>query len=392
MPRFVSLFSGCGGLDSGFVANGYEGLEAFDSDRFAVETYNANLPPVARLATLARSSIESLPRGPDVVLAGPPCQGFSLAGWREGADPRNRLLSVAVQYAIKVSAKALILENVPALAAGRHRRYLVTAESSLRKAGYQVQRVVLNARDFGLAQSRKRLFLIATRKSVCLDVLKGMVEEPQTAGDVLALGPGAANHEPKPLPLGSRAELIARRIGPGQKLCNVRRGENSVHTWNIPEVFGPTTDEERALLEIILVLRRTARARDWGDADPVPSARLRATFGKRSSQVSRTLMAKGYLRRLSKGALDLTHTFNGKYRRLHPRTQANCVLTKFLRPDYFLHPHEPRAFTVREAARFQGFPDSFVFLGPERSQARQVGNAVPPPVSAALARVLLKAM
>jgi DNA (cytosine-5)-methyltransferase 1 len=103
------------------------------------------------------------------------------------------------------------------------------------------------------------------------------------------------------------------------------------------------------------------------------------------------LIRKGYVRK--KGALwDLANTFNGTFRRLEWNKPSHTVDTYFGNPRYFLHPSENRGFTVREAARIQGFPDSFIFFGCEASQYRQVGNAVPPPIARALAATVRRAI
>jgi DNA (cytosine-5)-methyltransferase 1 len=209
---------------------------------------------------------------------------------------------------------------------------------------------------------------------------------------VLPVPEGTANHRPSVLKAESRAGKIAARIGPGQKLCNVRAGTSAVHTWNIPEVFGETSAAEKELLEAILRLRRRKRQRSWGDADPVKHAEVKRLFGRGAGSLIKSLVAKSYLRYVGEEALDLTQTFNGKFRRLTMDGPTNCVLTKFCEAPYFLHPLEQRAFTVREAARLQGFADTFVFLGSERSQAAQVGNAVPPPLARHIAEWLLEVL
>ena len=86
---------------------------------------------------------------------------------------------------------------------------------------------------------------------------------------------------------------------------------------------------------------------------------------------------------------DLTHTFNGKYRRLRWDAPAYTVDTRFGDPIYFLHPDQQRGFSVREAARIQGFPDDFVFSGSRRTQEELLGNAVPPPLAKLLAEFLI---
>lgn len=389
-PHFVSLFSGCGGLDNGFIQAGFRCLAAFDIDPWAVATHNKNLGANARQVDLVQATYREMPTcGVDVVVAGPPCQGFSIANWRSGPDPRNKLLTLPVAYAIEVGARAVVIENVPTAASAMHSKYWKLAERRLRNAGYHVQRLLLNAHDFGLPQVRWRLFLLAVRSSLTLSAPVLPIKPAISMRQALDIPNSVANHNPVPLAPHSRTARIAARIGLGQKLCNVRAGESAVHTWNIPEVFGAVTSTERQFLDHFILLRRRERARDWGDADPVDARRLKRAYGTNWAQITHSLLQKHYLRRMPGGRYDLRHTFNGKYRRLDLHRPANCVLTKFCEPEYFLHPLEDRAFSVREAARLQGFSDSFCFLGPDNAQAVQVGNAVPPPVSHAIAKGLL---
>jgi DNA (cytosine-5)-methyltransferase 1 len=129
---------------------------------------------------------------------------------------------------------------------------------------------------------------------------------------------GLPNHFPKFLTIDSQDFKIARRIGQGQKLTNSRSGDLAIHTWDIPEVFGDTSKLEREVLEATVRLRRQVRRRDFGDADPVSAATLRRLFGV---EVVQSLVNKGYLRK--KGHyVDLTHTFNGKFRRQRMDSQS----------------------------------------------------------------------
>jgi DNA (cytosine-5)-methyltransferase 1 len=160
---------------------------------------------------------------------------------------------------------------------------------------------------------------------------------------------------------------------PGQKLCNVRASERAVPTWSIPEVFGRTTKIERDVLSVLVRLRRRARLRDFGDADPVDSARLSDELGLNIAPQLTRLVEKNYLKRVGH-LVDFKHTFNGKYRRLrwdHPSSTAD---TSFGTARSFLHPSQHRALTLREAARIQGFPDSFRFFGAVSDQFRMIGK------------------
>ena len=138
-------------------------------------------------------------------------------------------------------------------------------------------------------------------------------------------------------------------------------------------------------------MRRTERERDFGDADPVSMQRIKAVIGVRSDAILRALCKKEYVRRVG-SKFDLSHTFNGNYRRLRWDAPSPTVDTHFGDPRLFLHPDEHRGLSVAEAAALQGFNVGFKWPESQRSAYRLIGNAVPPPISkvvAAIARGLL---
>jgi DNA (cytosine-5)-methyltransferase 1 len=375
--RFVSLFSGCGGFDLGLTGQGFRPLIAYDHCPDAVSHYRRNVCPYAEQADLT----EVLPQVsvvPDIVIAGPPCQGFSTAGKRDLADERNHLLPLAGRLAAALKPKVIVIENVAAAASGAHRRYWEELQSYLESKHYRTHTVRANAADIGMPQSRRRLLLFAwtTKREINFDIplaTKGRLDLALSGVENLP------NHVPELLALNSRDYRIACRIGPGQKLSNVRGGPRAIHTWNIPEVFGKTTAEECSMLELIMRVRRQERRRDFGDADPVSVSRLKKEFKARTSPLLQSLLKKGYLRHLEEG-FDLCNSFNGKYRRFQWEDHACTVDTRFGEAQLFLHPNEHRPFTVREAARIQGFPDDYVFDCNKRTAFRLIGNAVPPPM------------
>ena len=385
MPTYVSLFCGCGGLDLGFRLAGFRCLQAFDIDQAAVSTYNYNIGGAhATAADLSADFVNFIPSRPDVVIAGPPCQGFSTVGRRDPGDVRNNLLFKPVDLAIRIRARVLLLENVRGVLSGPNSRYWREAIRRLTNSGYTTATMHVSAMSVGLAQIRRRVVLLAVRGGFN----PPPPVQPRSVTpliSVLRFARRMANHSPRTIHPRSRTGRIAARIGQGQKLSNVRNGEGSVHTWEIPDVFGPVSVREAELLECMVVLRRRNRIRKTGDADPVPYSALRANFGSATSRLVDSLIAKDYVRQISPDSYDLRRTFNGKYRRLDSGRPAHSVLTKFCDPTHFLHPLRNRPFTVREAARLQGFPDSFVFLGSDRQQTTQVGNAVPVPVAESLA-------
>lgn len=383
-PKYLSLFSGCGGLDLGFSDAGFEGVLSVDIDDAALLVHSANFKhPVSKL-----DLTKELPRlDPaveiDVLLAGSPCQGFSTAGLRKVDDPRNSLLFVAAQVSSKMKPKVVVAENVPGALSGEHKKYWTALHEQLRAQGYSTQDLHVNSADFGVAQRRKRIFLIAWRTGVVSDFQMKKLP-PISLGDVLGNLTGLANHQPILLDKNSDDYKIARRIGQGQKLTNSRGGDRVIHTWDIPEVFGVTTVMERVLLCNVLKLRRQVRRRDFGDADPVCTKLLTSIYG---GDVVQSLVHKNYLRQVG-DYHDLTNTFNGKFRRLELQSPSRTVDTRFGDFRLFLHPLENRGFTVREAARIQGFPDNFSFAGSLTQQFRMIGNAVPPPLAYSVAQLV----
>jgi DNA (cytosine-5)-methyltransferase 1 len=384
--QFASLFSGCGGFDLGFIGEGFMSRAAYDCDPEAVESFKANIPgPVYGADLTLGVPHEDEIHGIDALIAGPPCQGFSTAGRRQIDDERNHLLTLTGRLALRISPKVLVVENVAGALSGAHARYWHELDATMRQAGYRTTTIRCQAADVGMAQLRRRILFFAwkTRRDIDFTV------SALPAKDLRSVLEGVqyqANHHPKKLIPNSREWQIARRIKAGQKLSNVRGGESAVATWDIPEVFGSVSDNERTILEVLRRLRRQNRLRDYGDADPVSLCRLEAALGKPFIRLVDGLVAKGYLRRVDTG-IDLIGTFNGKFRRLAWDKPSCTVDTRFGSPRYFLHPSQQRGFTVREAARIQGFGDDYVFCGSEQSQYRQVGNAVPPPLGALAARL-----
>ena len=381
-PVYLSLFSGCGGLDQGFEQAGFRGLLSVDNDANALAVHRRNLGSTVQELDLTCSD-PTLDAPLDVLLAGSPCQGFSTAGLRRIDDPRNSLLFVAPRVAAKLRPKVIVAENVPGALAGLHRSYWESLHQQFRAQGYQTGDIRVDSSDHGVAQKRQRIFLIGWNTGTICDLVLAP-KSRKVLSDVLVDLTGLPNHGPILLDPKSDDFKIASRMGQGQKLTNSRGGELSIHTWHIPEVFGRTNKLEREILDEVLTLRRQIRRRDFGDADPVSLALLKKKFDAATIQ---KLLEKKYLRKLGR-YVDLTHTFNGKYRRQRMTSTARTVDTRFGDHRLFLHPTENRGFTVREAARIQGFRDDFVFSGKLAQQYRMIGNAVPPPVGHSVAELV----
>ncbi|WP_411827518.1 DNA cytosine methyltransferase [Luteolibacter sp. AS25] len=388
---FASLFSGCGGFDLGFTSSGFRSKGAYDLDPEAVKNFRSNVSEEICCTDLTNGiPNEKSLKDVDVIIAGPPCQGFSTAGKRLIDDKRNHLLTLTGTLALRVSPKVLIVENVSGALSGEHAKYFKALDEMMKDAGYLTRTLRCQTSDLGMAQIRRRVLFLAWRTKRNAD-FETYLLPASNLRKVLAGACKQKNHRPTPLEPSGKDALIAKRILPGQKLSNVRGGKNAVATWDIPEVFGDITEHERTVLELLRRLRRQERARDFGDADPVSIRRLEAALGEPFHHLLEGLIAKRYLRRID-DTVDLVGTFNGKYRRLAWDKPSCTVDTRFGSPRYFLHPSRQRGFTVREAARIQGFPDSYVFSGGEHAQYRLIGNAVPPPLgslAANLAKQLL---
>jgi DNA (cytosine-5)-methyltransferase 1 len=380
-PTCLSLFCGCGGMDLGFKDAGFEILLAVDHDQRVLDVHALNLGAPVQPVNLA-TTMPQVDRPIDVLIAGPPCQGFSTLGTRDLDDPRNALLSVPARVARHLRPTFVVIENVLGARSSSHRRHLDASAAELSALGYRVATLDVEMTEFGVPQRRRRVLQLAWLGSVDFRFLRTPTV-PVTLGRALEGVESVPDHSPKQVLPGSRVDHIARRILQGQKLCNVRVSPNAVRTWDIPEVFGSVSPTEAVILEALVRLRRRERKRDWGDADPVSCRAISRYVGFSSYSLVRQLIKKNFVRHADSG-YDLRHSFNGKFRRPPADGLAPAVDSRYGDPQYVLHPTQHRAYSVREAARIQGFPDSFRFSGPLRDQYRMVANAVPPPMARSL--------
>ncbi len=384
-PTFVSLYSGCGGMDAGFIQDGFSCLNAFDFDKAAVDVHAANFKSPINLFDLScpnESLIKSVAQS-DVLIAGPPCQGFSTAGKNNPHDERNKHLNNVSKIAHLARPKIVLIENVKGLLSSANRVNFDETIDTLRDAGYQVTWDLHNVADYGVAQNRKRVLIFAVQSSDPIE-LAPICQPRKTLREAIASIPPDKLGGYKSVDIGTPEYEIVNSIKPGQKLSNVRSGDNYIHTWQIPRIFGEVSKLEISLLETLVKLRRQKRRRTFGDADPVDKVLVSQIFGRDSNNLISSLISKGYLRDYDK-YIDISNTFNGKYRRLVWDEAAPTVDTRFGQFRYFLHPDENRGFSVREAARIQSFSDDFIFLGSDSSKYRMIGNAVPPKFAHAVA-------
>jgi DNA (cytosine-5)-methyltransferase 1 len=391
--KFISLFSGCGGLDLGFIMAGFQCVGAFDKDEKVINVHKKNIDSKQSevLDLSLKKSGLSIPYA-EVLIAGPPCQGFSTAGKLKDDDQRNLLLQIVSHISKITKPKVIVVENVPGLKSSRMSHHYDKLIKNLEKLQYKTKTIICDSSDYGVPQRRKRLFIIAWNKELNLknNINLDDMKDKKTVNEALAnINKDIKNHAPKLLSSDTDEFIIASHVKAGQKLCDVRGGQHSVHTWDIPEVFGVINSKEKEILELIRSLRRKKRRRNFGDSDPVLMQCIKDELSFSPSIYIESLIKKGYLCKKGKG-IDLKHSFNGWYRRLDSKGFSPTVDTRFGRTKYFLHPTENRGLTVREAARLQTFPDNFIFEGTEAEQYRMIGNAVPPKMAQVIAQFVIK--
>lgn len=337
-PRFIDLFSGAGGLSLGLESVGFEAALAVDEWDDALETFKRNKPHAAVMqADLMHVDPEHLleQSGPvDLIVGGPPCQGFSISGKRDPEDPRNKLYQSFVDVVRVASPQFFIMENVPNMASMGKGAILRASISEFEALGYSTVHAVLKASDFGVPQNRRRLFLVGSRHGIRVDF-----PAPTTSSSPVTTSDGISD-----LPEQSVADGTNNSEPPKSAYQELMRSVSS-EIWN--HTITQHTERTQSIIALVP---------DGGNYKDLPEE-LRGT------------------------------------------RRVNIAWTRFssTRPSFTIdtgHRHHfhyrwNRIPTVRESARLQSFPDHFRFFGTKTSQYKQVGNAVPPLLSATLGQSLL---
>jgi DNA (cytosine-5)-methyltransferase 1 len=398
MPTLLSLFSGAGGLDLGFRAEGFSIVFATDTDPWARATYEANLAHTPSATPVEDLASDDLPLA-DIIVAGPPCQGFTSILGKGGRDQRNCLIVGTAKLIAAKKPALFAIENVPGLQWRSKGAYLSRTLSVLRKAGLHAEVVPLECSTFGVPQRRRRIFIVGGSGIVGAAFIANvraslLISRPKvTVRQILLPVPARGslqNHEPARLNTAWYRKVI-EKLSPGQKLCDTRLGPSSLHSWELPAVYGKTSRRERQALEAIAKLRRSEVDRNvdhLGDGKPVLISHLATHLGHTkgaTQKLLRSLRDHGYVR-LTAHTVDLVRKFNGRFKRLPLDDVSTAVVSEFAHARNIVHPTAVRALTVRECARLQTFPDDFAFHGPRSAQYAQVANALPPLVAQHLAR------
>jgi DNA (cytosine-5)-methyltransferase 1 len=375
-PIAVDLFAGAGGMSLGFEQAGFDVAAAVEIDPVHCAAHKYNFP---RTAVIPRSVVGLTGheirlaagignRRVDCVFGGAPCQGFSLIGHRVLEDPRNSLVLEFVRIVAELDARTFVFENVKGLTVGHHKQFLHELVEAFEARGYRVRLPwrVLNAGNFGVPQSRERLILYGAKKGTKLPEypseqtrIAGSKKLPNlpsgpTCSDALADLPDAETFAA--LLEGDTVETV--RFGkPSKYAAEMRCLTNDAWHYCHPREWNPSLLTSSARTHHTEISRRRFTETAQGEVEPISRF-----FKLPSDGVSNTLRA---------GTDGARGAFTSP------------------RPIHFLY---PRCVTVREMARLHGFPDWFRFNATKWHGARQIGNAVPPPLARAVAERVIAAL
>lgn len=343
--RMIDLFAGCGGLTSGFTSTGrFTPVAAIEKDLAAAATYAANFgEDHIHLGDIEDWATDDLPAA-DVVVGGPPCQGFSNLGKRTPSAPINEMWRHYVAVLLAVRPRAFLLENVDRFGSSEQFRDL---EAETRRGGllkdYEIRKKMVRATDFGSAQLRRRFIVIGTHRDLePIEVPEGSVAREnwrtvRQALDGLEMAIDPDHHD---LP-DAVTEYFGRSVPGAYKSPDL----------HVARFYKPLSIERFPF---------------------IPEGGNRLNLPDR-------LKAKCWLGH-DKGSLDVMG-------RMHWDKPSVTIRTEFYKPEKgrYLHPERHRAITHHEAARLQGFPDEFEWCGMKYKIARQIGNAVPVELARGLA-------
>lgn len=375
----ADLFSGAGGASLGLVQSGFDLRFAVEIDPYAAQTHRKHLPGVLIDADIRSLEERDLFNASgvdvgelDLLFAGPPCQGFSMIGPRQLSDLRNTLFLEVLRSTAALRPKAVVIENVPGLLTLGDGRYLTSILSGLQAQGYQAACAELLAAQYGAPQMRWRLVIIAWRDDLGISAGYGF---PQPTRGSAGIGELVSN---SPIPKSLYEDFLTTRAAIGD-LPPVHAGETATRYDGRPtheyQRAARTTLEGRRMkpaelhdhyaaalsASTLTRLRSLAPGQDWRDLpfELLPPSMQRA-------------LRKDHTRR---------------YRRMTWDGVPRSIITRFRDPKSgeYTHPEQDRTISIREAARIQGFPDWFHFAGPNTSKYTQVGNAVPVPLTRAIA-------
>lgn len=411
-PVAVDLFAGVGGFALGFEQAGFDVVACVEYDPIHAAVHTFNFPRTevvcADVAAVSGKTLrEAIRRGceshgredgaspqVDVVIGGPPCQGFSVGGKLKFDDERNRLVFAFARAVGLIKPRYFVMENVPAIrsatdvepgqSVGPPERgsLLNSLFAEFDRLGYDIcEEEVLNARDFGVPQDRRRLIVFGALRDHAEPALPGATVRARPKRSLQPLDRQGSKHE-STLPLGPS---IADAIGDlpdldhYEELLDVDCIELSVGDWSLDDA----DDYARAMHGVLLDPSDFSYPRFW-DRSVLTSSLRTLHSAATAARFAATL--PGHAEPIS------------RFYRLDPDGLCNTLRagTGYERGSFSaprpIHPTNPRVISVREAARLQSFPDWFRFHATKWHGFRQVGNALPPRFARELGSAVIQAL
>jgi DNA (cytosine-5)-methyltransferase 1 len=356
----IDLFCGAGGLSEGFRQAGFQVLAGQDFDEAAGATFAMTHPgaafvggPIQQITAAHLLKAAGLRKGEvDVLVGGPPCQGYSVYNHQRGlGDPRAGLFREYLRIVEGLRPRWLVMENVTGITSIAGGGIVREIQDGMGRLGYQVGMRILKAEEFGVPQERRRVFFIAHRDESRIAFPRpthGLNRRPlvtiwDAISDLPAIESGGVECE------------LKYRSAPTNAYQKLLRGRADKVTNHVAPRLGRLNEER---------MRHIPPGGSWRDI-PFELLPLGMRRAKRSDHTKR-------------------------YGRPDKRDLACTILTKCdVHWGAYIHPEQNRAISVREAARLQSFPDSFVFQGSRTDQYKQVGNAVPPLLGRQVAKAIL---
>lgn len=343
----IDLFAGCGGLSKGFMDAGYNIIVGVDNNSAALKTFkrnhngaealNADLSKIETFDEIKRIAGD---RSIDVIIAGPPCQGFSLSGPRNFDDKRNELYLAVFEVVKYFNPKGFIIENVPGMKTLYEGQIVEEIRKRFKKLGYNVESKILCAADYGVPQMRKRLIFMGVRADIGDIKFPDRIFKPEnyrTCRDAI-----------------SDLQSRTKELGEEQDIY----------------ISKPNIEYQKLMRKNCKILYNHV-----------------ATNHTQMVKDTITLVPEGgNYKDLPKGVGE-SRKFNEAWTRYHGDKPSRTIDTGHRNHFHYEYNRVP---TIRENARLQSFPDDFVFLGTRTEQNRQVGNAVPPLLGYHIAKALQK--
>ena len=342
----IDLFAGCGGLSKGFMDAGFNIIVGVDNDQAALNTFEKNHNgAVALNADLSKQeTFDEIKRVAgkrqiDVIIAGPPCQGFSLTGPRNFDDKRNKLYLAVIEMVKQYQPKGFIIENVPGMATLYDGQIKDEVIKRFKKMGYNIDCRILCAADYGVPQIRKRLIFMGVRKDIGVPCFPDVTLTPD--------------------------QYISCR----DAISDLPPLEDEIGEETTDYTSDPVTDYQRKM--------RGNNHKLYNHVGTNHTKMVKDTIA--------LVPEGGNYKDLPKGWGE-SRKFHMAWTRLDGNSPARTVDTGHRNLFHYKYNRVP---TVRESARMQSFPDDFVFTGTKTQQCRQVGNAVPPLLGYALGKSLM---